>query len=108
ERFGAQHVANCVAAVFVTPWRSFAFDERLRLPSRRRMLDLAASAAARDAMLFVARDEALWTEHAAIAALPPTRRFSPKSWRATEISEENLGEDAWTRICNIIETHAWI
>jgi hypothetical protein len=108
DRFGAQHVANSVAGVFLTPWRSFAFPERLRLPSRRRMLDLAASAAARDAVLLMSRHEELWTEHSVIAALPSTRRFNPRWWRVSELTERNLGEDAWATICKRIETHAWI
>ena len=108
DRFGAQHVANSVAAVFLTPWPSFRFPDKLRLPSRRRMLDLAASAALRDAILLVSRYEELWTEHSVIAALPSTRRFYPKWWRVTEVSERNLGVEAWKTLCNRIETHAWI
>lgn len=108
ERFGAQHVSNAVAGVFLTPWRSFAFTERLRLPSRQRMLDLAASGAARDAVLLVLRHQELWTEHPVIAALPSTRRFDARWWRVTEISERNLGDDAWAAVCRRIETHAWI
>ena len=108
DLFGAQHVSNAVAAVFLTPWRSFSFADSLRLPSRRRMLDLAASAAARDAMLLMLRYQDLWTEHPVIAALPSTRRFNPRSWKVTELSERNLGDDAWTTLCRRIETHAWI
>lgn len=108
DRFGAQHVANTVAAAFLSPWRSFAFADRLHLPSRTRMLDLAASAAARDALLFIPKHQDLWTENAVIAALPPTRRFSPRSWQITEVSSGNLGDDAWAAICRRIEVHAWI
>jgi hypothetical protein len=106
--FGAQHVSNAVAAVFLNPWRSFAFADRLRLPSRGRMLDLAASAASRDAILLMPRYQDLWTEHAVIAALPSTRRFNCRWWQATELSERNLGDDAWSALCRRIETHAWI
>jgi hypothetical protein len=108
DAFGAQHVSNAVAAVFLTPWRSVAFAEGLRLPSRQRMLDLAASAAARDAFLLMVRGEELWTEHAGIATLPPTRRVNPSSWRVTEFNLRTLGGDAWTGICKRIEVHAWL
>ena len=108
DRFGAQHVSNAVAGVYLTPWRSFAFTDRLRLPSRRRMLDLAARVAARDAILLMLRHHELWTEHPAIAALPATRRFDARWWRVTEVSERNLGHDAWSALCRRIETHAWI
>ena len=108
DLFGAQHVSNAVAGLFLTPWSSVAFADRLRLPSRRRMLDLAASAAARDALVLVLRGEDLWTENAEIAALPPTRRFHPRSWRVTELNCQNLGDDAWTTMCRRIEIHAWL
>jgi len=108
ELFGAQRVSNAVAGAFLTPWRSFAFDDRLRLPSRTRMLNLAASAAARDALLLMLRHQDLWTEHAVIAALPSTRRFNPRWWRVTEVNHRNLGDDAWSAICKRVETHAWI
>ena len=108
DLFGAQHVSNAVAAVFLNPWRSFAFEDRLRLPSRKRMLNLAGSAAVRDALLLMLRHQDLWTEHAVIAALPSTRRFNPRWWRVTELNQRNLGDDAWTTICKRIEIHAWI
>jgi hypothetical protein len=108
DLFGAQHVSNSVAAVFLAPWRSVTFADRLRLPSRRRMLDLAAGAAARDALLLMLRHEDLWTEHAMIAALPSTRRFNPRWWRVTELNRRNLGDDAWTTMCRRIEIHAWL
>jgi hypothetical protein len=108
DRFGAQHVSNAVAAAFLTPWRSIAFDDRLRLPSRQRMLDLGASAAARDAFTITLRGDELWTEHAAIAALPPTRRVKPGAWRLTEFNARTIGDDAWSSICRRIEVHAWI
>jgi hypothetical protein len=108
DLFGAQHVSNAVAAVFLTPWRSVTFSDRLRLPSRRRMLDIAASAASRDGLLLMLRHAELWTEHAVVAALPPTRRFNPRWWRVTELNRRNLGDDAWTTMCKRIEIHAWI
>ena len=108
DRFGAQHVANSVAGLFLTPWRGVAFTDRLRLPSRQRMLDLAGMAAARDALLVVLRHDELWTEEANVASLPPTRRIYPKSWRMTELSCRNLGDDAWTTLCKRLEIHAWL
>jgi hypothetical protein len=107
DLFGAQHVSNAVAAVFLTPWYSMSFDDRLRLPSRQRVLDLAGKAAARDALLLTLRGESLWTEHPEIASLPSTRRLHPKSWRVTDINTRNLGEDAWSAVRRRIEIHAW-
>jgi hypothetical protein len=107
EVFGAQHVSNAVAAVYLTPWHSSTFDERLRLPSRARMLDLGASAARRDAVVILMQGAELWTEHADIASLPTTRCVRPRSWRGTELSRRNLGE-AWTALCKRIEVHAWL
>jgi len=108
DLFGAQHVANSVAATFLTPWCSEAFEARLRLPSRPRMLALAASAAARDALVLILRGGDLWTEHPEIAGLPPTRRFYPRTWRTTRIDRDNLGDDAWTTVCKRIGVHAWL
>jgi hypothetical protein len=108
DQFGAQHVSNALAGVFLTPWRSIAFDDRLRLPSRQRLLDLGASAAARDAFLITLRGDELWTEHAGIAALSPARRITPRAWRITEFNARTIGDDAWSSICRRIEVHAWI
>jgi len=108
DRFGAQHVANAVSAVFLTPWPSEAFDAGLRLPSRRRMLDLAASAVARDALIVMLRGGELWTEDAGVAALPATRYFTPRTWRTTRVSQENLGDAAWDAIHKRVEVHAWL
>ena len=109
DLFGAHHVSNSVAAVFLTPWCSVAATaERLRLPSRQRMLDLAATAAARDAVLVMLRNEQQWTEHAVIAALPSTRRFGASRWRVTELGPRTLGDDGWTILCKRISVHAWI
>ena len=108
DLFGAQHVANSIAATFLTPWCSVAFTEGLRLPSRPRMLRLAATAAERDALMLPFRYPALWDEHQEIAALQPTRRFIPRSPGATELTAANLGDAAWTALCKRIEIHAWI
>ena len=48
------------------------------------------------------------SSHPVIAALPSTRRFNPRWWQVTELSERNLGDGAWTALCKRIETHAWI
>lgn len=104
--FGAQHVANAIAAVYLTPWHSLTFDARLRLKSRQRMLEIAATAAKRDAIVVLMQGTELWTEHPSIASLPTTRCLYPKSWRGTELSRRNLG-DGWTDICRRIEIHAW-
>jgi hypothetical protein len=108
QLFGAQHVANSVAAVYLTPWHTTMFDERLRLPSRPRLLDLAALAAARDAILIMMQGAALWTEHPAIASLPAARLISSKSWRSTELSRRNLGADLWDIVRKRVEVHAWL
>jgi hypothetical protein len=84
------------------------FDERLRLPSRSRLLDLAAAAAARDAILILMQGAALWTEHSAIASLPAARLASTKSWRSTELSRRNLSADLWDIVRKRVEVHAWI
>src|SRR5687768_4013446 len=104
--FGAQHVANSVAAVYLVPWYTGAFDPGLRLPSRARMLALAASAAARDAILMMVQNNEQWTEHAELASLPTSRCIHPRSRRRAELSPRNLGE-AWTAVCQRIEIHAW-
>lgn len=107
EEFGAQHVANSVAAVYLTPWRGRDFDPGLRLPSRGRQLGLAAAAAARDAILVMAQSSYLWTEQPDVAALPPARCVQTRSWRRAELSAQSLG-DAWPMVCRRVATHAWI
>jgi hypothetical protein len=108
QLFGPQHVANSIACVYLTPWHTTMFDERLRLPSRSRLLDLAAAAAARDAILILMQGAALWTEHPAIASLPAARLASTKSWRSTELSRRNLSADLWDIVRKRVEVHAWI
>ena len=107
EAFGAQHVANSVAAIPLTPWACDEFDERLRLPSRREMLALAASAAARGALLLVTGNDELWTESQDVANLSTEQRYHPRSFRSTHVSVENLGAAAWHMVCRRIEAHAW-
>jgi hypothetical protein len=107
DAFGAQHVAHSVAALPLTPWACDEFDDRLRLPSRARMLSLAAAAARRGALLLVTGCEELWTECAEVANLAFERRFHPKSFRTAHVSVENLGAAAWHAVCRRIEAHEW-
>jgi hypothetical protein len=107
DAFGTQHVAHSVAALPLTPWACDEFDERLRLPSRARMLSLAAAAGRRGALLLVTGCEELWTECAEVANLAFERRFRPKSFRTTHVSVENLGAAAWHAVCRRIEAHDW-
>jgi hypothetical protein len=107
DAFGAQHVANSVAALPLTPWASHDFDERLRLPSRAQMLAVAAACANRGATLVVTCSEERWTEAQEVADLGPDRRVHARSWRATHLSVENLGAAAWHAICRRIECHKW-
>jgi hypothetical protein len=108
DAFGAQHVSNSLAVVYLTPWRGATFDPRLRLPSRRRMLALAATAAARDAIVLMMQGEMLWTEDAELAALPATRCLHPRYWREAELSPRNFGEAAWALVHKRIGIHAWL
>lgn len=105
DAFGAQHVANSVAALPLTPWASHDFDDRLRLPSRARMLEMAGVAARRGALLIVTCFEELWTESPEVADLSCERRFHPRSWRATHVSVDNLGAASWHAVCRRIEAH---
>jgi hypothetical protein len=107
EAFGAQHVANSVAALPLTPWACDEFDERLRLPSRREMLALAGAAAVRGALLLVTGYDELWTESEEVANLSTALRYHPRSFRSTHVSVENLGAGAWHTVCRRIEAHTW-
>jgi hypothetical protein len=108
DEFGAQHVSNALAAVYLTPWHTACFDARLRLPSRPRMLRLAESAAGRDATLILMRGADLWTESTAIASLPLARCIRARSWRATELTRANLGDQGWDQVRRCVEVHAWL
>ncbi len=107
DTFGAQHVANSVVALHVTPWASRRFDPALRLPSRARMLQFAGDVVKRGAYLMVLRAADLWTEHCEIAALPQSRRALARSWRATQVHPDNIGDDAWTAVCRRVDAHVW-
>jgi hypothetical protein len=107
DAFGAQHVANSVLALHLTPWASRRFDTPLRLPSRQRMLDLANDLVRRGAFMMVLRAAELWTEHPAVPALPPSRRAHARSWRATHVHPDNIGDDAWLAVCRRVGAHIW-
>lgn len=107
DSFGAQHVANSVLALHVTPWACRRFDPELRLPSRRRMLHLAGDAVRRGALLMVLRGAEAWTEHPDIAALPPSRRIHGRSWRASHLHPANIGDEGWGAVCKRLDTHVW-
>jgi len=107
DAFGAQHVANSVLALHVTPWASRRFDPTLRLPSRRRILHLAGDIVRRGALLMVLRAAELWTEHPEIAALPASRRIQARSWRASHVHPDNIGDEAWVAVCQRVEAHIW-
>jgi hypothetical protein len=108
DEFGAQHVSNSVAALFLTPWHTAVFDPRLRLPSRRRILQIAESVASRDATLVLMRGADLWIELPAIASLSTSRLVRARSWRATELTSANLGDDAWDLVRRRLAVHAWL
>jgi hypothetical protein len=107
DAFGAQHVANSVLALHITPWASRRFDATLRLPSRRRMLHLASDVVRRGAIMMVLRAPELWTEHPEIAALPSSRRIHARSWRASHVHPDNIGDEAWVAVCRRVEAHSW-
>jgi hypothetical protein len=107
DSFGAQHVANSVLALHVTPWACRRFNPQLRLPSRRRMLHLASDAVRRGALMMVLRGAELWTEHADIAALPPSRRIHARSWRASHVHPDNVGDEGWGAVCRRVHAHVW-
>jgi hypothetical protein len=108
RRFGAQHVAHSVAAVFANPWPSVDFDARLELPSLRRMQGIVSRAAERDAAFVLAQGAGVWLEHRAVADLPATRRLPMPGDGAAEIDAATIGAEAWERICARIEVHAWL
>lgn len=53
DKFGTQHVSRHIAALQLTPWASNKFDASLRLPSRTRVLALAAEVDAFDVTLHI-------------------------------------------------------
>jgi len=108
RRFGAPHVANAVAVVFLNPWPSVAFDARLELPSRARMHAIATRAAERDAAFVIGPDADAWFAHPVVAALPATRRATTYADAPEELDAGAIGPEAWDLLCARIEVHAWL
>ena len=107
-RFGAQHVAHSVAAVFLDPWPS-ACTWRGEAPgSRLHSLELATRAADRDALLVIVGGADAWLAHAPIAALPPTRRCTARHSGAEDLDAAALGADTWEVLGARIAVHAWL
>ena len=106
--FGAQHVSNSIAALFLTPWRTRRTDRRVRLPSRSLMLSLARSVAARDAILVLSPDAEQWLESDPVATLPATRLLRPSGRDTAELTPGSLGATAWDQVCRQIDVHAWL
>ena len=106
--FGAQHVAHSVAAVFLSPWPSVAYDVRLEFPSRRTLYGLAARAADRDAAFVIGPDADGWFEHPVVANLPATRRATTFADASEELDAGAIGPDAWELLRARIEVHAWL
>jgi hypothetical protein len=106
-RFGAQHVAHSVAAVFLNPWPSVAFDARLALPSRLRLHELVTRAAGRDAAFVIGPDADAWFDHPIVAGLPPARRATTYA-DASEELDAAVGGDAWEVLCARVAIHAWL
>jgi hypothetical protein len=107
RRYGAQHVAHSIAAVFLNPWPSVAFDARLELPSRLRLHDLATRAAGRDAAFVIGPDADAWFDHPVVAALPPARRATTYADAPDEL-DAAIGADAWELLCARVGIHAWL
>jgi hypothetical protein len=61
----------------------------------------------RGAIMMVLRAAELWTEHPEIAALPPSRRIHARSWRASHVHPDNIGDEAWVAVCRRVEAHIW-
>ncbi|MFI4924876.1 MAG: hypothetical protein ACHQJ7_06990 [Vicinamibacteria bacterium] len=106
--FGAQHVAHSVAAVFLSPWPSVAFDVRLEFPSRRTLYGLVARAADRDAAFVIGPDADGWFESPIVAELPATRRSTTFADASEELDAGAIGVDAWELLRARIEVHAWL
>jgi hypothetical protein len=108
DRFGAQHVAHSVAAVYLTPWPSVVFDAGLVLPSRQRMLALATRVVERDAALVIGPGADAWLAHPPIAALPSTRRCAVDASAGDNLEAATLGAEGWDILCMRIAMHAWL
>ena len=101
QKFGAQHVSKHVAALQLTPWASNKFDASLRLPSRTRLLALAAEVAQRGAVLLVMRAERHWEDSALVKQSP--NRYRANSWLCSYVTQGNLPAAAWEKINTALE-----
>lgn len=97
---GEQAVSRKVAALQLTPWASERFDDTLRLPSRRVILEAANRLARKGVLLVVMRAERLWLEAGAVAK--SENRIEVRSWRCSYVSEGNLGVEAWGRVVRAV------
>jgi hypothetical protein len=107
HRFGAQHVSNAVAAIFLDPWPDGGVPAGVAAPSRQRAKALAERAAARDAAFVVVNADD-WLAHAPIAALPPSRRWRVDATALEDLDGLALGAEAWDVLCARIAVHAWL
>lgn len=102
ERFGWQYVANRVAAMQLTPWASSKFDANLRLPSRAQLLKMAGAAARRGAVLIAMRQPALWQQDPDVRIHPDF--YPTRSPLCSFVTPGNVGEQAWDRICQVMQS----
>ena len=105
--FGAQHLANSIVSLHLVPWAGAHADEDLRLPSRERMLSLAAHTARRGAFLVFVRGEEQWIDDPDVASSLPSRRCRTRSQTSADMSVANLGTPAWDVIRMRIAIHDW-
>jgi hypothetical protein len=96
DAFGAQHVAQRVCALQAHPWASASYDAGLVLPSGAEQDRIASEAAARGAVLLVARAARHWLAIPAVAAHPHTYRL--RSTRAAYVTPGNIAPPAWTAV----------
>jgi hypothetical protein len=97
----SQLVSQRVAKLELTPWASVAFDRKLRLPSRRLVLDAAAELARRGIPLVVLRSEELWLEEPSVAGSP--HRYRVNNWRSASVSPGNLTQEGWMAVSRAIQ-----
>ena len=101
EKFGVQHVSRQVAALQLTPWASSKFDTSLRLPSRTRLLKLAAKVAQRGAVLLVMRAERHWENSELVKH--SLNRYRANSWLCSYVTQGNLPAAAWEKVNTALE-----
>lgn len=105
DRFGAEHVANSIALLPLTPWASVRHDPDLRLPSREHVLGMAGALARRGAILILLRSEAPWLDSPDVAALPPSRRIHARSWQTSQLRVGNFGVGMWRHVRRGVDAH---